>query len=121
MFDFTKVAKEETSLSELMIGRTKKSVDDVIRENPDGITINCFEVVSTIKDTFPVITFKENDSVFFFGGVVIMKIIDAWKREGKFERYDDCADALHAAGGCHVKMMSSKTKGGQNITLVSVE
>ena len=116
---FATIANKATTLSNLMVNREKISTDDIVGNYPDGITINAFDIVNISVDSFPVFTFKEDDSKFAFGGAILSNIVDSW-----VEQFDGdilaASNALNDAGGVRIKFVKSRTKSGNNITLVKV-
>ena len=116
---FTNIANKATTLSNLMVNREKISTDDIVANYPDGITINAFDIVNISVDSFPVFTFKEDSTKFAFGGAILANIIDSW-----VEQFDGdivaASNALNEAGGVKIKFVKSRTKSGNNITLVKV-
>ena len=116
---FANIAKQVTTLSPLMNGREKMSMDDIIAEYPNGITVCEFDIINTSADSFPVFTFAEDDTKFAFGGTILHNILDAFvsKFEGDIE---STSTALKAAGGLKMRFYKSRTKTGNNVTLVEV-
>lgn len=122
--NFGKVANENVTLSQLMIGREKISMDDLIKEYPNGVTVMEFSTV-TYEDGnqivhYPVFAFKEDDSKFFLGGYVLNKIVDSWLDACGADNEAEVSDALKEQGGVHMKFTAGKTKGGRNITNVEI-
>lgn len=116
---FTNLAREATTLSPLMENREKTTVDDIIRDYPEGITITEFDIISTSLDTFPVFTFAEDDEKFCFGGTILHNIFDKFieKFEGDIKA---ASNALKAAGGVKMGFSKSRTKNGNNITIPKI-
>lgn len=121
---FANLARKATILSPLMNNRDKISTDEVIKNYPDGITVTEFDVVTTPdkngnNNTYPVVTFAENDSVFLYGGKALMDIVALWLShfEGDVE---STSNALKAAGGVKLKLSASRTKAGNNFTSIEV-
>lgn len=118
---FAAIAKEATTLCEIMQGKTKVDTDELLGEE---ITITAFDFID-MKDksgeekTFAVICYKEDPGAFFFAGTVLTKICKAWAKE-----FDDSAEDASAAiaedGGAVIKMSKGKTKNGRQITNVEV-
>lgn len=121
--DIRKIAREATTLSELMEGREKIETEDIIKYYKNGITINKVDCVSIIEDeqekNIYVYTFKEEPKKFAFSGYVLKKIFD---------------NILYAMGGdvgalnnelekedFKVILKAGKTKDGKrNVTIVEV-
>lgn len=121
---FVRIAQKETTLSELMEGRTKISMDDVIAKYPDGVTITEFDFINGTNKKgeavmFPVLAFAENEKECFFGGAVINKICLAWVADNGGD-VDGTSGELKAAGGVKMKFRKTTTKGGNNLVAVDV-
>lgn len=121
---FANLARRATTLSVLMEGREKMSVEDVSTTYPDGITITAFDVITTPNkngepSTYPVILFAEDDTKFIYGGKALNDIVTSWLAnfEGDVET---TSNALKAAGGVKIKLIPSRTKQGNNFTKVEV-
>ena len=116
---FTNIAAKATRLSDLMVGRDKITTEELIANYPDGFTINEFDVITVDADTFPVFTIKEDKYKFAFGGAVLSNIIDEWVKQ--FDgSISDTSEALKQAGGVRIKFIKSRTKSGNQVTLVEV-
>lgn len=114
------LARKATTLSELMENREKISTNEVIKNFPDGITLNAIDVIKTSDVEYPVFTFSEDSNRFYCGGIVLSKIVDAW-----LEEYNRDLGMLNhdlaETGGVKVKLTESKTRDGKNnITQVEV-
>lgn len=121
---FAQLAKRATTLSPIMEGREKISTEDVIKSFPNGITITEFDVITTtdangVPNTYPVIAFAEDVNKFIYGGKALNDIVTTWLAnfEGDVET---TSNALKAAGGVKIKMVSDKTKQGRNFTRIEI-
>ena len=120
---FATSAKEATSLSEIMKGKTKIDVDELYGEE---ITIIGFDFLTTTdertKETkeFAVCTYKEDPDAFFFAGTILTKICKRWMADFGFNTPEECSEALEADGGCVIVMSKGKTKNGNKITNVDI-
>ena len=119
MFDFRKAALESTLLSKLQNDREKISTHDLIQRFPDGITVNAFDFASIDGKAFAVVTFNEDDSLYYNGGTVLSKMCVAWAA-GFGGDPDSASVALAKAGGVKLKFAEEKTKGGNNVTTIAV-
>lgn len=119
MKNFRDLARKATTLSELMANREKISTEDVIKNFPDGITINAVDVIKTTTATYPVFTFAEDNAMFYCGGIVLAKIVNTW-----LDEYNSDLGMLNhdlaESGGVKVKLAESKTKDNKNVTTVEV-
>ena len=118
---FASIAKEATTLCEIMQGKTKVDTDELLDQE---ITITAFDFIE-LKDKsgemkkFAVICYAEDPEAFFFAGTVLTKICEAWAKE--FEgSAEDASAAIAEDGGVVIKMTKGKTKNGRSITNVEV-
>lgn len=127
MFDFREQAKNATVISDLMEGRDKIKVSDIVDDEvlKGEIILTDFDIINTVNDkgeaiSYPVFTYKEDDSKFFNGGYVLNKIVNMWI--DKFDgNVDSCREAFRASGGLAIKMSAGKTKNSHNIINVEIK
>lgn len=121
---FAEVARMETTLSPLIEGREKQSMEELVQKYPEGITIVAFDFIQCASKkgdmvTFPVLLYKEDETKFFFGGMMLSKICTAWLSD-----YDDntmkCSKDLLEAGGVHVKFERTTTNSGNTLYAVKI-
>lgn len=117
---FAALAKEATSLSEIMKGKIKVDVEDLYGEE---ITINGFDFLTMTDKSgeskeFAVCTYAEDENAFFFAGTVLTKICKAWVAGS--DDIDQANEALKEEGGVVIKMSKGKTKNGNKITTVDI-
>lgn len=119
-FNFKGIAKEATESSFVMKNREKVDLDDIIKDNPDGVTIIEADLMNgTDKngnpEVYPVLAIKEDKKVFFFGGCVVKQIVQKW-----LESFNGDAQSMSAeltkSGGVKIKFTKGRTKSGNNIT-----
>ena len=120
MKNFRDLAKKATTLSELMENREKIQTSEVIKNFPDGITINAVDIVKMTDTSYPVFTFLEDLHRFYCGGIILTKIVGEWIKE-----YNGDLGMLNhdlaESGGVKVKLTETKTRDGKNnITEVEV-
>lgn len=120
MKNFRDLARKATTLSKLMENREKIQTTDVVKNFPDGITLNAVDVIKTSDTEYPVFTFVEDPHKFYCGGIVLSKIVGTWLKE-----YNRDLELLNhdlaESGGVKVKLTESKTRDGKNnITEVEV-
>lgn len=118
-FNFSQTAKEATTLSELMADRQKVSTNDIVKEFPDGVTVTGFDFVSGKDGNYPIFVFKESEKSFFSGGIVLDKIARKWL-DGFGGDLDKCNEELEKSGGVKIKLIMTRTKGGNNLTNVEI-
>ena len=119
MFDFRKTALESTLLSKLQNDREKISTHDLIQRFPDGITVNAFDFATIDGKSFAVVTCNEDDTKYYNGGTVLSKMCVAWAA-GFAGDPEAASTALAKAGGVKLKFAEEKTKGGNNVTTITV-
>ena len=71
MKNFRDLARKATTLSELMENREKIQTGEVIKNFPDGITLNAVDVIKTSDVKYPIFTFVEDSTTFDCGGIVL--------------------------------------------------
>lgn len=121
---FAAAARKETSLSPVMEGRNKLSMEEMMKKYPNGVTVTEFDFISIYdpkkqaESTFPVCAFSENDRECFFGGTVLSNICKAWADlcDGDIE---GASEELKSSGGVHLRFKETKTRMGNK--LISVE
>lgn len=117
---FAALAKEATSLSEIMKGRTKKDVDELYGEE---ITIDGFDFITMTDKSgeskeFAVCTYAEEPECFFFAGTVLTKICKRWEADS--DSLEAANEDLKSEGGVVIKMDKGKTKNGNKITTIEI-
>lgn len=129
VFNFKKVAQENTSLSAIMVGRDKLETEEVFNKE---LTINAFDLAPKFDkdgrvivdestgepDTFGVVTFSEFPDAYYCVGAVFTKVCKAWA--AGFDTVEEASAALSAEGGVKVRFTPSKTKKGNSLTAVEI-
>lgn len=119
MFNFRESAMNSTLLSTLQKDREKITTEELIQKFPEGITVNAFDFATVQGKTFAVVTFTEDDTMFYNGGTVLTKMCIAWA--AAFDGDPESASvALAKSGGVKLKFTESKTKSGNNVTTITV-
>lgn len=118
MNKFEELAKKETTLSELMVGR-KLDTEEIIDMFPDGATIIACDMVTTEDAHYSVVHFSEVMGAFYTGGIVLTNIVDAWIKEYNGDMSLLNHD-LRESGGVKIKLTAKKTKSGKNVTSIEV-
>lgn len=119
MNKFTRIAQETTSLSPLMQGRDKFSMEELIKEYPNGVTVMEFDKVESGDESYPVFTFAEKPNVFTCGGRILANICDAWVKEYNGD-IETASNDLKNAGGVRMRFYAGRTKNGNNLTKVDI-
>ena len=117
--NFRERAMDATTLSKLMNDREKLSTEDVIALYPEGITIEEFDSVMMKEGQYYVCTFKEEPTKYLNCGSVLSKIFDTYVSAFDGD-ITGASEGLKASGGLRVKLSKSRTRGGNNITTVTV-
>lgn len=117
--NFRQLAQESTTLSHLMTDRVKVSTDEVINQYPEGITIDQFDSITMKEDQYYIATFKEDEKAYLNCGQVLSKVFDSFVKAFDGDIVG-ASDALKAEGGIKVKLSKGRTRGGNNITTVTV-
>lgn len=112
---FAAAAKKATTLSPIMEGKERLTVDDVISLYPEYVTINGFDIISSGLESYPVLTFAEDSSKFVFGGAIMNNICHDWAQlyDGDVE---EASEQLNKVGGVKIKFEKGRTKSGNNLT-----
>lgn len=112
---FAAAAKKATTLSPIMEGKERLTVDDVISLYPEYVTINGFDIISSGLESYPVLTFAEDSNKFVFGGAIMNNICHDWAQlyDGDVE---EASEQLNKAGGVKIKFEKGRTKSGNNLT-----
>lgn len=119
MISLKQIAKETTTLSELMTNRDKVDVEFIIEKYPAGVTLNAVDLLTSEGKQYPVFTFVEDDTAFFFGGTVLMNIVSSWLKALNTTDIKEVSEAL-ANEPVKVVLGTAKTKAGKNVTTVAV-
>lgn len=128
-FNFAQVAKENTLLSAIMLGREKIATEAIINRE---LTIIGFDFAPKFDekgnpivnpdtgevDTFGVLVFKEMPDKYYCVGTVFTKVCHAWA--APFTSAKEASEALAAEGGVRVKFTPGRTKRGNNLTNVEI-
>lgn len=120
MSRFGKVAKENQKAGcPQMENREKVAIEDIITYYPDGITITGVGFI-TLEDDVAVFNFKEDESIFFFGGKVLTDLAKSWLNEIGEGDVKKMNEELQKDGGCQLKISRKKNKKNQFYTAYEV-
>lgn len=120
MKDLRRIAQQQTTLSLLMEGREKITMETLVRKYPDGVTVIGVDLVPDTKtgEMYSIFTFLENEKLFASGGIVFNKVVNAWLKE-----YDNDIEMLNhdlpEMGGVRIRFFYGKT--GNNRDIVKCE
>lgn len=130
MNKFSKAAQKVTSLSPIMVGRTKLETEEVVDKD---LTVIAFDFAPKFDktgnpvvnpetgevETFGVVVFKEHPDKFYCVGTIFTQVCHVWADD-----YDGDIEAansdLEKEGGVQVRFTLSRTKKGNNIVSVNI-
>ena len=116
MSKWSENAKKSIERSRVIDGREKVSIDEVIKNYPNGVCIDEFEILTNEEGKDYVVLHIKGPNNYFNGGSIALKIARGWTDD--FDGDDDVASAeLAKDGGCTFIIKRGKTKKGNNITL----
>lgn len=125
MNKFETLAKQSFGTCPLMENREKVSTNAIIADNPNGITIDGFDlIVNTDSKTgeevrYCILTYKEAPEYYYLGGEALTKVVDTWI--DAFQGDVELANSeLKQAGGCKLKLELVRTKRGNNYVKISI-
>jgi hypothetical protein len=129
--NFTQKAKDQVTLSFVMLNREKKSVDDMITDFPNGFIILEVDMARYTKDVredgvlvtknveYPIISTKESPETFFCGGVILKNIVNDWS-EGYNDDFMLLTRDLKEEGGVKIQMSHGKSKNGNQLVNIDI-
>lgn len=120
--NFRKLAQEELTLAQIMVGREKIDTDDVIDQFPDGLVIDEIEYVTMTKDgkqeSFWAFHIKGTE-LFAFAGTLLSKVFEKFLAACEGD-YEALYEEFKNGDGLAVKISEGKTKDGKNLTKVDI-
>ena len=104
----------------IMVGKEKISIEEIIEKYPI-ISVTGVGTITVIRDgkekSVPVISFRENENVYFFGGKAWEEIIMKWTKTYSLT-LEEISGELNEEP-CQVKMEIISLKGGKKYTKVT--
>lgn len=117
--DLRKIAQRATTVSKVMEGRQRLSMDEVINKYPNGVRVIEMDMLTNpaTGEAYPVVATDMNDC--FFGGKVLAAICSEWLNacEGDVQTVND---SLKECGGVLMRFERGKTKTGRSIVRVII-
>ena len=112
------VAQKATSPSDHMLYREQLSTDKL---NGQTVTPVAVDVATLQGKTFPVFVFSEYPDHYYNGGLILMKIVEAWLAEYDGDLSALSADLTTNTGDVRFRFRTGKTKDGKNnLTTVDI-
>ena len=116
-YNFKESAIKETTLSEIMTGRTQLTTDDIAGKT---LTVVDFDIAAMDGKQYAIVVFKERPDSYYNAGMVLSKIVLNWVNDFDGD-ITGAATALAKAGGVAFKFNVGKTKDGKrNLTTPEV-
>lgn len=124
--DFKKIALDATTMSELMNGRDKMDTEELIKNYPNGVTIDFIDNVNMQQEDGDenvwIFVTEEQPNKFTFAGFVLAKIfnniLDIF--EGDYAEMIESYNSALKEDKLRVKLERAKTKSKREITKVTV-
>lgn len=104
-----------STFSELTIGRDKIDVDKLISTYNGIVTIIGFDIIENNNDRYPIIIYAEDDTKFFFGGLLLLKLCDKLMEETEGTPCE-ISEYMKKIGGIKVQLEKTRTRNGNNLT-----
>jgi len=116
MTNWKAIAKKALGGGSATTGLDKITVDEIIAQYPDGITLTGANIVKMGDVTFPVFTFTEEPKRYFSGGKALREMVDAWLEasDGDLREVNDWLKA----NPMKIRMSKVRTKSGNMFTQV---
>lgn len=125
MNKFETLAKQSFGTCPLMENREKISTNAIIADNPNGITIDGFDMIvnndpKTGEEVkYCIITYKESPEYYYLGGQALTQVVETWIEAYKGD-VELANKELQESGGCKLKLESVRTKRGNNYVKISM-
>lgn len=124
--DFKKIALDATTMSELMNGRDKMDTEELIKNYPNGVTIDFIDNVNMQQEDGDenvwIFVTEEQPNKFTFAGFVLAKIFNNILDEfdGDYAEMIETYNSALKEDKLRVKLERAKTKSKREITKVTV-
>ena len=124
--DFKKIAIDTTTISEIMNGRDKMDTEELIKEYPEGVTIDFIDNVNMQQEDGEenvwIFVTEEQPNKFTFAGFVLAKIFNniLAEFEGDYAEMIETYNSALKEDKLRVKLERAKTKAKREITKVTV-
>lgn len=124
--DFKKIALNVTTMSEIMNGRDKMDTEELIKNYPEGVTIDFIDNVNMQQEDGEenvwIFVTEEQPNKFTFAGFVLAKIFNniLAEFEGDYAEMIETYNSALKEDKLRVKLERAKTKAKREITKVTV-
>lgn len=124
--DFKKIALDATTMSEIMNGRDKMDTEELIKNYPEGVTIDFIDNVNMQQEDGEenvwIFVTEEQPNKFTFAGFVLAKIFNniLAEFEGDYAEMIETYNSALKEDKLRVKLERAKTKSKREITKVTV-
>lgn len=116
--NFKELAKKATSTSKVMEGRNKVDVNDIIAAYPNGFTVDSIDMANGKDGDFAIVSIKEDNNIFFFGGSVLTQVVRSWVEYCSGDI--DAVNAGLAEEPVKLKLSHARSKAGRTYVAVTV-
>jgi hypothetical protein len=133
MLDFKKLAQKATTLADIMVGKDKLDMEELIDTYPDGVTITDYEYFNLKSDggkeeEVIAFTIAEEEDMFIFGGIIVKNMFkDMYKRAVKegyegtdVDFHNDFVDSVSKGLELKIRFYRDKTKDKKAITKLEI-
>ena len=121
MSNLKDLAKNAFAVDPIIDGRNKISVEDLIAQYPDGVSINGFSIYQPVNKIYPerpIFSFVEDATKYFNGGKALKEMVTAW-----LDSYDNNRSAINdelKKSPIKVKLEKITLRSGNKFTKVTV-
>ena len=121
MSNLKDLAKNAFAIDPILDGRNKITIEDLIAQYPDGVSIDGFSIYQPVNKIYPerpVFSFVEDGTKYFNGGKVLKEMVTAW-----LDSYDNDRVAINEElkkSPLKVKLEKITLRNGNKFTKVTV-
>ena len=121
MSNLKDLAKNAFAIDPILDGRNKITIEDLIAQYPDGVSIDGFSIYQPVNKIYPerpVFSFVEDGTKYFNGGKALKEMVTAW-----LDSYDNDRVAINEElkkSPLKVKLEKITLRNGNKFTKVTV-
>ena len=121
MSNLKDLAKNAFAIDPILDGRNKITIEDLIAQYPDGVSIDGFSIYQPVNKIYPerpVFSFVKDGTKYFNGGKALKKMVTAW-----LDSYDNDRVAINEElkkSPLKVKLEKITLRNGNKFTKVTV-